>query len=183
MILFLFNAKLSILCYTNKVLEENMYKIGETVIHSNHGVCKITNIEKLSFDGIESEYYVLEPVYANRNSIVLKIPVNNNDYLDKMISKNALSTILNDVCKSKDSWNDNPIKRNLEFKSLFANKDYVNLGILVRTIYNRKMLSKKLSATDKKIFESAKFLMFGIIASVQNMDYEDVEEYFYKKVI
>jgi CarD family transcriptional regulator len=159
-----------------------MFKIGECVIHANHGVCKIDSIENISYDGKSEAYYVLHPVFGNQNNFVLKIPVSNENYLDSLISESDISEIIKKIILSKDYWNDNPMKRTLEYKTMFQNKDFVKLGVLIRSINNRKNDNKKLSATDKKIFENAKVIFYGICSVVLKMPYDQVNDFYFGKI-
>lgn len=54
-----------------------MFKIGDYIMYSLTGVCKVTDIIKEKyFDSDEKDYYVLEPVYATTKTVI-KIPVDN----------------------------------------------------------------------------------------------------------
>ena len=64
-------------------------KIGDTVIHSYSGVCKITDIITQTFNREERNYYVLSPVYDVRSTCY--IPVDYNP--EKIHIKSVLTTI------------------------------------------------------------------------------------------
>ena len=59
-----------------------MYKIGDTVIYRNDGVCTIAEITVRMFKEKETEYYVLNPVH-NENAEIF-VPKGNPDLVSKM---------------------------------------------------------------------------------------------------
>jgi CarD family transcriptional regulator len=159
-----------------------MFKVGEYVLHTNHGICKIDSIESIVFNGAHTDYFVLHPIFGEHNNIVLKIPVSNENYLDPVLTKTEVNRLFDKIRLKGDYWNDNPMKRNIEYKLMFQNKDFVNIAIIIRSINNRKNEAKKLSATDKKIYDNAKLIFFGLCSLAYNIDYDDVETFFYKQL-
>lgn len=158
------------------------YKVGEHVIHLYHGICKIDKIGSEDFYGEIREYYYLHPVFGSSGSMIIKIPCTDNQYLEKLLTKKEIDKLLKEIRNAPDKWNDNPLKRNQEFKEFFINKNYVAIGAIIRTIKNRKDSTKKISETDKRIMETAKLLIYGIIALGIGIKYEDCETYFFKKI-
>lgn len=159
-----------------------MFKIGDNVIHTNHGICKIEDIEEISYGGKKQSYYVLRPVFGDQTKIVLKIPVDNCSYLDSVLSKGEVNKIFNVIRETPEYWNDNPMKRTIEYKQYFQEKDFVNIGVLIKSITLRKEISKKLSSTDKRFLETAKMIFYGICCVAYNIKFENADEFFFKKI-
>jgi CarD family transcriptional regulator len=54
-----------------------VYNIGDLIIYSAHGICKIDDICEKNISGSTRMYYVLHPV-ENSKHLSISIPVDNN---------------------------------------------------------------------------------------------------------
>lgn len=73
-----------------------MYNIGDLVIYSAHGICKINDICDKTVAGITKSYYVLHPM-DNKHHLTISIPVNND--------KVAILDLIQKESNPKRYWN------------------------------------------------------------------------------
>ena len=52
-----------------------MFEIGQVVVYTTYGVCKINDITSMSFSGENIDYYVLKPLKEAKTE--LTVPVDN----------------------------------------------------------------------------------------------------------
>ena len=54
-----------------------MFEIGDLIIYSAHGICKIDDICERTVSGVTRSYYVLHPM-ENYTQLTIRTPVNND---------------------------------------------------------------------------------------------------------
>ncbi|WP_235824888.1 CarD family transcriptional regulator [Bacillus salipaludis] len=54
-----------------------MFNIGDLIIYSGHGICRVDNICEKTVSGITRTYYVLHPM-ENNHQLIISTPVNDD---------------------------------------------------------------------------------------------------------
>jgi CarD family transcriptional regulator len=157
-----------------------MFKVGDTVLYSNSGVCKIQEISQKTFGESSKDYYVLVPVF-NTNSTFF-VPTGNKNLVDKM--RNVLSA---EEIKQKLScddfaieWIDNDRLRNEEFKKLVSCGKFEQTLSLARCIcFHSQEISesgKKLHKSDEMVYKDAIKVLFEEMSLYANLEKDDVPD-------
>ncbi len=156
-------------------------KIGDTVIHSHSGVCKITNIITQTFNSEKRNYYVLSPVYDVRSTYY--IPVDYNP--EKIHIKSVLTTIQaqelleNAKNASPLEWIDNPNERKQKFNSVCNSGSREEKMRLIKAIRKheeeQKKMGKQLYAADLHIVENCENELLGELSYVLNIPVEELK--------
>lgn len=161
-----------------------MFKINDYIMYGTVGVCKVIDITKEAImNSSEIEYYVLNPIYSkySKNTII-KIPVDNKKIsMRKILSKDEVNSLINDIPNKETLWIDDDKQRNDQFKSILKGGSCDDLITLIRSIYldkkKRKLDGKKVCKGDEEIMQTAEKLLNEEFATILHIRPEEVKSY------
>ena len=116
-----------------------MYKKGDYISYSGHGVCQIADIRKLNFGNGEQDYYVIEPVAAGSATIYL--PEGNPKALARMrpvLTREEIDTIIHSVRDDQMPWIHDRKLRLAQFQQILSRRDTRELLLLASCLHKRK---------------------------------------------
>ena len=156
-------------------------KVGDTVLHSHSGVCKITDIVTQTFNREERDYYVLLPLFDKRSTCY--VPVDYNP--EKIHIQPVLTTIQaqelleNAKNASPLDWINNPNERKQKFKSVCNSGSREEKMRLIKAIRKheeeQKKMGKQLYAADLHIVENCENGLLGELSYVLNIPVEELK--------
>ena len=155
-----------------------MFKVDDYIMYGRTGVCKVIDITNEKFiNGEERKYYVLSPIHNNNNTII-KIPLDNTKVpMRKIISKEDVTSLINDMSNMEELWIDDEKKRSNEFKTMLKSGKCEDL---IKLISNKRH-SKKLNKADKEIIKEAERLVNEEFAIILNISPKEVNSYISSK--
>ena len=164
-----------------------MYSIGDKIMYSSFGICKVTAIEKRNLTGGEQEYYILKLINSDKN--IFYVPTNNDTALSKMhpiCSKAEVDELISHMNSEGLIWIDNDIRRKEEYSRIIKDADKREIIRLIKTLYlRRKELAesgKKLRSTDENYLSLAENMLFEEFAYALDIDKSEVVEYIEKHI-
>ena len=147
-----------------------MFKINDYIVYGPMSVCKIIDIieEENPYIGLKS-YYVIQPVYSDKSTII-KIPVDSKKvFMRHLISQREVLSIIESIPNLKVLDINNDKQRSQQFKSIIKS---ININ------EQEKLSSgKKLSKTDEDFKKTAKKLINEEFATVLNIPVEEVSSF------
>lgn len=158
-----------------------MFKVNDYVVHGSTGVCQITDITKVKYNGSdEVEYYVLHPIYNNKMTI--KTPVNNPKVLMReVITKDDVLLLIATMSEKETVWIDDVRQRNEFFKAALRTGKIEELAKIIKTINLEKkeksIVGKKLTNTDEDIMKIAEKQLYEEFAIALNISPDEVGSY------
>ena len=155
-----------------------MFKVDDYIMYGRTGVCKVIDITNEKFiNGEERKYYVLSPIHNNNNTII-KIPLDNTKVpMRKIISKEDVTSLINDMSNMEELWIEDEKKRSNEFKTMLKSGKCEDL---IKLISNKRH-SKKLNKADKEIIKEAERLVNEEFAIILNISPKEVNSYISSK--
>lgn len=155
-----------------------MFKVDDYIMYGRTGVCKVVDITNEKFiNGEERKYYVLSPIHNNNNTII-KIPLDNTKVpMRKIISKEDVTSLINDMSNMEELWIEDEKKRSNEFKTMLKSGKCEDL---IKLISNKRH-SKKLNKADKEIIKEAERLVNEEFAIILNILPKEVNSYISSK--
>ena len=156
-----------------------MFKVGELIIYSSHGICQIDDIcEKTYFD-ITKKYYVLHPLDNLKLSI--STPVDNKAVaMLELLEKDEAKVILNSFHLSGIEWIENNKERTKTYSDIINSGDRINLSKVVNTLLHKKFEAeldkKKLLDQDLKLLISVQNILYRELAHALNTSFESIME-------
>lgn len=87
-----------------------MFNVDDYIMYGMTGVCKVVDITNEKFiNGEKRKYYVLNPIY--NNDTIIKIPLDNDKIpMRKVISKDDMTSLINDIPNMEILWIDDEKK-------------------------------------------------------------------------
>ena len=71
----------------------DMFKVGDSIMYSSHGICRIDDICEKTYYGVTRTYYVLHPLEGNK--LTISAPVDNDSVVMlKLIDRDETKEIL-----------------------------------------------------------------------------------------
>ncbi len=159
-----------------------MFKIGEAVVYSASGVCKIEDITTKNFGSFQCSYYVLSPVI--QSSATVFVPIQNKALTQKMhpvLSRDVFLDIFSSVNgKSSDSMQGEQERRE-HFLKILDSGDRKALILMVLELLALKesqfLNKKRLHIADQKLLDSAGALLFGEIGYVFDLSPDAAKDF------
>ena len=164
-----------------------MYQVGDIIIYSSEGACRVESIEKLHVAGIDCEklYYNLNPVYHMGNIFV---PLDTKIFMRPVIKPEEARRLINLIPTIKVNLLDNMSRRSLEelYNHHIQTHDCIDLIRVLKTVHDKGIAAakdrKKLGAIDERFRKKAEDLLFGELALVLNMSKDEVKSYVDNKI-
>jgi CarD family transcriptional regulator len=157
-----------------------MYNIGDLIIYSAHGICKIDDICEKTISGNTTLYYVMHPI-DNSKQLSISIPVNNDKVIMlDLLQKEEAHEILESFQEPGILWNDKPNLRYSLYNNIVNTGDRKEIAKVVNTLLRKQneaeLHGKKLYEQDRKLLETAQNILFKEMAISLNTTWEDINE-------
>jgi CarD family transcriptional regulator len=163
-----------------------MLNIGDLVIYSGHGICKIDDICDQTYSGYTKTYYVLHPL-ENSHQLTISIPVDNHKVnMSRLIQSDQAKEILETFHLPGVDWIENNHNRNQVYNDIIKNGNRIEIAKVVNTLIRKKQQSemneKKFGEQDKHLLFAIQNILFNEIAISLNTTYDAIFKEVYKIV-
>lgn len=155
----------------------DMYKIGDMLIYSTYGICRVEDICKMSYhDGVKL-CYVLRPI--EESNLTINTPVDNKKVvmLDLMDRETA-DKVMASFKESGVKWISDSRKRAREYNKLTQTGDRLTIAQVLNTYMVKEIelskQKKKLHIQDRKILESIQTILFKELALIYQTTVEKI---------
>jgi CarD family transcriptional regulator len=161
-----------------------MLNIGELVIYSGHGICKVDDICDQTYAGNTQTYYVLHPL-ENSRQLTISIPVDSQKvHMSKLIQSDQAEKILESFHLPGVDWIENNHNRTQVYNDIVKKGDRKEIARVVSTLIRKKQQSekndKKFGEQDKRLLFSIQNILFNELAISLNTTYDAILEEVYK---
>ncbi|MCH6267402.1 CarD family transcriptional regulator [Neobacillus citreus] len=145
-----------------------MFSIGDMVIYSVHGICKIDDICEKTVSGKTSLYYVLHPTEGN-NQLTISTPVHNSKVvMHELPDSEEANEIIESFKYPGVKWNDKPNIRHQLYSNIVNSGDRKEIAKLVNTLMRQKidveLRGRKLYEQDRKLLDTIQSILFKELA-------------------
>ncbi|MBS4197922.1 CarD family transcriptional regulator [Lederbergia citri] len=163
-----------------------MFNIGDLVVYSAHGICKIDDICERTVLGITRPYYVLHPI-ENNSELTISTPVNNDKVvMQEIIDKEEAINILESFKHTGIQWIDKPNMRYSTYSDIINTGDRKEIANIVNTLMRKeiglKLHERKLYVQDRKILNSSRNILFKELAISLDSSFEEIDEWVTKVI-
>ncbi|WP_079504331.1 CarD family transcriptional regulator [Mesobacillus jeotgali] len=157
-----------------------MFNIGDLVIYSAHGICKIDDICEKTVLGVTRPYYVLHPT-DNNHQLTLSVPVHSDKVsLHEMVHKEDAQEILDSFKYPGIDWVDKPNVRQNLYSGIVNRGDRMEIARTINTLMRKKIEAdqneKKLYEQDRKLLNTIQSILFKELAIAFNTSVDRIEE-------
>jgi len=154
-----------------------MFKIGDLIIYSTHGVCQIDDICDKTFNDSTAQYYVLHPVDEPKLSISIRTD-NEAVMMLEIIQEDEALKVLDVFKQPGTEWIDKNNQRNQFFAQIIKNGDRNEISSVINTLMRRKAdaekKGKKLSAQDSRFLSTQQKVLFTELSLSLSVPFDDV---------
>lgn len=157
-----------------------MFNIGELVIYSAHGICKIEDICEKTVSGVTRPYYVLHPM-DNAHNLTLSIPVHSDKVaILELLNKEDALEILDSFRYPGIEWTEKPSIRFNLYSDIVSSGDRKEIARIIITLMRKnieaKQNEKKLYEQDRKLLTSTQSILFKELAIALNTSVDKIHE-------
>jgi len=164
------------------------FKIGDNIVYGATGVCQIDDIKDISFFNQDPEkYYVLKPLFTNRESFVY-VQCDNEQQVSRfapVLSRKEAMALIESLPIVSCKWIEDRNKRKEYFSDILANGTRKDILALIHTIRTRQgelaAAGKKLNAQDDKALHNARVRMNNEFAIALDIEPDNVTELIMEK--
>ncbi|MCG7343586.1 CarD family transcriptional regulator [Sporosarcina sp. ACRSL] len=155
-----------------------MFAIGDLIIYSGHGLCRINDIRERSFLGETKMYYELQPV-ENHAQLKISIPVDNEKVVMlELLDEQDANAILETFKRPGVEWIDNPNLRLRTYSDIVNKGDRNEIAKVVNTLIRMKneteFRGKKLDPRDYKLLNDVKSILFKELAMSLKTTFDEI---------
>jgi CarD family transcriptional regulator len=158
-----------------------MFRVGEWILHSNEGVCKVAAVGKLEFDNAETGtlYYTLEPYYGTGQ---LYTPVDSPVFMRPALTKQQAEELINQIAEITADPDQQIIPNTLcdLYKSCIQTEDCNALAAFIRHLLDRReanlLNGRKPPKIEDNYIKRAQDFLCDELAAVLETTQEEVKQ-------
>lgn len=157
-----------------------MFKIGDLLIYSTHGICKVKDIREKTVSDITRSYYILQPM-INEQELTISTPVDNKNVIMKdLVTPEVANEILESFKEKGVEWEERPnVRRNL-YTSMVNKGDRKEIAAVVNTLLRREIEAKETETTfhkqDQTLLQATRDSLFNELAISLDTTYQDMNK-------
>lgn len=158
-----------------------MYAVNDYVVYERTGICKIVDTCTKKVKGVDKIYYILKPVYKDKELTIYSDVDKAKNFMRKPISKLEAMNLIESIPKVEKIWFDNCRIRQEKYKEIIKEGNLNELIGVLKGIYKYKTEkehnNKKLSTMDKHNFDYAEKMLYQEFALALDMEVDNVNNY------
>jgi len=155
------------------------YTVGDMVLYSVHGICRIEDKTQRDFGGQKQEYYMLKPVYTPDSTFF--VPVNNENLVSKMrqiLSGEEIKKLIREMPGENFSWIEEEAARKERYQQILSDGDRTELVRMIKALYfhqqEQQKNGRRLHITDERFMKEAEKMLYEEFAYVLNIRKDQV---------
>ncbi len=157
-----------------------MLKIGSIIVYGAEGVCKVTDVQKMSFSTLDEpkDYYILVP--QSNSSSKLYLP-KDNEMLMARVKELLTYDEIKELIASQDNdieWIEDSKLRNKYYKEILASCDRNKIFALSKQLYLVKtgkiQVEKSFTAWMEDMLKKTAQILYSEFSYVTEITYEEI---------
>ncbi|MFA5522942.1 MAG: CarD family transcriptional regulator [Tissierellales bacterium] len=156
-----------------------MFKVGDLIIYSGQGICRIDEICEKTYLGCTRSYYVLHPI--ENCDLEISIPIDNDKVIMlQLIDKDKAEEIIESFKLPGIDWIDKANQRVYRYSSIVKTGDRKEVSMITNTLMREKIkienVGKKFDERDRKLLSYIQNILFAELAISLNTTFEAIHE-------
>lgn len=157
-----------------------MYQIGELVIYSSHGICRIDDICQKTILGKTRQYYVLRPI-ENKENLTINAPIQQNENLiQRLINLEEANEILQSFKDEGIEWEENANVRYNLFNKIVQQGNRKEIAKVINTLLKKKRelkaQEKNLHKRDEELLRRVQNILYKELSIALDVSLEEIEK-------
>jgi len=155
--------------------EIEMFNIGELIIYSAHGICRVDDIFEQIIGGKKRNYYKLHPV--DDSSLSISVPVESDKVaMLQLVNKEEAEELLESFREPGVEWIEASTERNQVYSKVVKNGDRKEISKVISTLMRKKLKieaeGRKFHQQDIKLLSNIQSILFTELAFKLNTTFE-----------
>lgn len=159
-----------------------MYQVGDMIIYSGEGVCRVEAIGPIAMRGISSDklYYTLAPCYREGK---IYTPVDGKVFMRPILSREAAEALIRSIPHIQgDGYHERNLRLlNEHYQSLLDTHQCEDMVELIKSAWSRRQSRRaqgsKPGQVDERYLKRAEDLLYGELAVSLGMRRDEVGDY------
>ncbi|WP_241481447.1 CarD family transcriptional regulator [Mesobacillus campisalis] len=156
-----------------------MFKVGDVITYSVHGLCKIDDICEKTIADVTRTYYVMHPL--GESNLTISSPVNNDKVVMlKALDKKEALEIIQSFSKPGIPWIADVKQRALKYNTIAKAGDRMDIAKTANTLMRKELEykkdGKKLYEQERKLLITIQGILFKELAITLNASVEEIEK-------
>ncbi len=157
-----------------------MFEIGEYVVYSHNGICRVEDITPLDIPGVDKKklYYVMVPLNIKGSRVYFPVDKKNVN-ARRLITRQEAMELLDEIREIPQIWIANEKLREESYKQAMYSGDYRQWVAIIKTLYLRKqerlLQGKKMAAVDERYLKMAEDALYSELAFVMGKEKNEME--------
>ncbi len=154
-----------------------MFEIGDVIVYSAHGLCRIDDICERTLAGETRTYYVMHPL--GDDNLTISCPVDSNKVkMLKTLERDEAEKVLQSFKEPGVEWIDDYRKRNAKYKEWINSADRMLIAKVINTLMRRdkelQANNKQLYEVDRRMLADIQQILFKELALTLGTTYEEI---------
>lgn len=165
-----------------------MFNVGDYVVKSNKGICRIDKISELdlSLNEKNRKYFFLTPL--NEMNTKIYVPVDKEDNgIRKVITESEAWELIKKIPNIKASDIKDDKQREQKYKDVIKSNDLNELIAIIKNMYNRNQsrisVGKKNTSVDEHFFRVAEDNLYSELAFAIGKNKEDMKNIIEQNIV
>ncbi|ANU26384.1 CarD family transcriptional regulator [Planococcus versutus] len=154
-----------------------MFAIGDHIIYSTHGLCRINDICDETVSGVTKKYYKLHPL--ENTLVTISTPVGNDKVVMlKLLQKEQALEII-DVFKKPEVESQTPQNPKTQPNKIHSGDRMQIAGVinaLMRKKFDTQIQKESFYAHDYKLLNNTQIILFKELAHAMDISFEDINK-------
>lgn len=160
-----------------------MFNVGDLIVYSGHGVCKVDGISEKTMSDVTKHYYDLHPL--NGSALKISVPVDNKSILMlNLIDKEEAEELINQFRYEGIEWIEKHTERQQVYSKIVNTGDRKGISKVANTLIRKKqdleLINKKLINQDQNLLNTIQSILFIEMAITLKTTYEDILDRVYQ---
>lgn len=156
-----------------------MFKIGDEIIYSVHGLCKIDDICEKTISGVTKQYYVLQPL--GQSNLTISTPVDNDKVVIlKKLTKDEAFEILQSFKQPGVDWIHDVKLRAKSYNQIIKAGNRNEIAKVANTLLRKENKlqndKKRLYDYDRKLLTTIQDILFKELADALNTNLQHIND-------
>lgn len=156
-----------------------MFKIGDLILYSSHGICRVDDICDMTYLGTTKKCYVLHPMKDSK--LTISTPVDNDKVtMLELLSRNEAEEILESFKLPGMEWIDIDNQRSEMYSDIVKKGKRKEIAMIVNSLIRKKKdmesRGKRFWEKDRRMLTSIENVLFEELAFSLNSTSEEIEK-------
>ena len=165
-----------------------MFQIGEVLIYTIYGVCKVDSFKEMTFSGQTKQYYVLKPISEGKTT--LTVPVINkltDERLHQLLNQDDVEQLISEIPFLETNWIENDADRKIKYDQIIKSGNRKETLRVIKTIKEHeislKNCTRKVHVQDILAKNEAEKLIFEEFSYVLNKSIDETSTLINNEII